>query len=84
MRRSIVMAGPGAVAAGAVCINTVGRWRSWGVDPEASGPTLPGDDLVPDATTVDSRFIEIDAPPSAVWPWLVQMGDDRGACTATP
>jgi hypothetical protein len=79
MRRSIVMAGAGAIAAaGAVFVNTVGRWRSWGVDPEASGATLPGDDLVPDATTADTRIIEIDAPPSAVWPWLVQMGDDRG------
>jgi hypothetical protein len=79
MRRSIVMAGAGAVAAaGAVLVSTVGRWRSWGVDLEASDATLPGDELVPDATTVDSRFIEIDAPPSSVWPWLVQMGDDRG------
>ena len=79
MRRSIVMAGAGAVAAaGAVVVNTVGRWRSWGIDPEASAATLPGDDLVPDATTADTRIIEIDAPPSAVWPWLVQMGDDRG------
>jgi hypothetical protein len=79
MRRSIVMAGAATLAAaGAVAVNTVGQWRSWGVDPAASAATLPGDDLVPDATTADTRVIEIDAPPSAVWPWLVQMGDDRG------
>jgi hypothetical protein len=27
---------------------------------------------------VSTRVIAIDAPPSAVWPWLVQMGPGRG------
>ena len=52
-------------------------WRTWGLDPEVSTAPLPGDDLVPDATTVDTRVIDIAAPPAAVWPWLVQMGDTR-------
>jgi hypothetical protein len=56
---------------------TVRWWRTWGVDPiEAVGP-LPGDDLVPTPTAIDTRGITIDAPPEAVWPWLVQMGFDR-------
>jgi hypothetical protein len=29
------------------------------------------------ATMVTTRAITIDAPPDAVWPWLVQMGQDR-------
>ena len=52
--------------------------RSWGLDPDESTRDLPGDDLVPDAPLVETRGITIDAAPSAVWPWLVQMGYGRG------
>ena len=38
---------------------------------------LPGDELVPTPTAIDTRGITIDAPPEAVWPWLVQMGYGR-------
>ena len=54
------------------------RLTSWGVDPTVSASVLPGDDLVVDPIAVDTRSLDIAAPPSAVWPWLVQMGDDRG------
>lgn len=52
--------------------------RTWGTDPAEAGRDLPGDDLIPEATLVETRGITIDAPPSAVWPWLVQMGYGRG------
>jgi hypothetical protein len=43
---------------------------------------LPGDDLLDPADIVATRAIGIDAPPSAIWPWLVQMGPGRaGAYT---
>ena len=45
--------------------------------PEERRAALPGDDLMPDATTVTTRAVTIGAPASAVWPWLVQMGQDR-------
>lgn len=46
----------------------------WGATPvEVAGP-LPGDGLVPGAQFVATRAITIDAPPEAVWPWLVQVG----------
>ena len=32
---------------------------------------------MPDATTVTTRAVTIQVPASAVWPWLVQMGQDR-------
>jgi hypothetical protein len=35
---------------------------------------LPGDELLEDADGVATRALTIDAPPSAVWPWLAQMG----------
>jgi hypothetical protein len=39
---------------------------------------LPGDDLLTDAGIVSTRAVKVDAPPSAIWPWLVQMGPGRG------
>jgi hypothetical protein len=36
--------------------------------------TLPGDELVPSPRWQSTRAITIDAPPDAVWPWIVQMG----------
>jgi len=45
---------------------------TWGADePEAR---LPGDELLEDADGVATRAIWIDAPRSAVWPWIAQMG----------
>jgi hypothetical protein len=37
----------------------------------------PGDDLVPDATITIDRWLDFDAPPADVWPWLVQLGKQR-------
>jgi hypothetical protein len=39
---------------------------------------LPGDDLVFRPMFTTNHAITIDAPPEAVWPWLVQMGWHRG------
>jgi hypothetical protein len=35
---------------------------------------MPGDALLPRAQFRATRAITIDAPPEAVWPWLVQVG----------
>lgn len=52
-------------------------WKHWGVDPAEAERALPGDDLVPEPQAADTRGLTIAAPPSAVWPWLVQMGYGR-------
>lgn len=39
---------------------------------------LPGDALVADPAIQTTEAVYIDAPVAAVWPWLVQMGQDRG------
>src|SRR5262249_18310659 len=36
------------------------------------------DDLLANPDIIATRAITIDAPPAAVWPWLVQMGSGRG------
>jgi hypothetical protein len=55
---------------------------NWGAKAEEAARRLPGDDLLEPADIVATRAIRIDAPPSAIWPWLVQMGPGRaGAYT---
>jgi hypothetical protein len=52
-------------------------WRDWGANTEEAGRPLPGDEVIAGGMPVETRAIAIDAPPSAVWPWLVQMGLGR-------
>lgn len=68
------------LAAGAVAYGKLlrPRFKVWGATDEEHAATYPGDDLVPGARDRSTFAITIDAPPSAVWPWLVQMGTDRG------
>ena len=55
---------------------------TWGATAEEVDRRLPGDELLEDADIVATRAIRIEAPPSAIWPWLVQMGRGRaGAYT---
>jgi hypothetical protein len=42
------------------------------------GSPLPGDDIVPHPKTGYTVGMTIHAAPSAIWPWLVQMGQGRG------
>ena len=51
--------------------------QGWLAAPEESTRVLPGDDLVGAPTIDETRAITIDAPPAAIWPWLVQMGYGR-------
>lgn len=40
--------------------------------------SLPGDELLPAPTVVSTQAITINAPAESIWPWLVQLGKDRG------
>jgi hypothetical protein len=50
----------------------------WGASDEEVELTLPGDELITDAASQVTRAISIDAPAEDVWPWLIQLGADRG------
>jgi uncharacterized protein YndB with AHSA1/START domain len=39
---------------------------------------LPGDDLIANPSLITTKAITIDAPPERIWPWLMQLGVDRG------
>jgi hypothetical protein len=47
---------------------------SWGATDAEANARLPGDELLEEADGVATRAITIDAPASAVWPWIAQMG----------
>ncbi|MGA9857022.1 MAG: PPOX class F420-dependent oxidoreductase [Solirubrobacteraceae bacterium] len=47
---------------------------TWGANEAEAQSHLPGDELLEHADGVATRAIEIHAPPSAVWPWIAQMG----------
>ena len=47
----------------------------WGSTPEEQAMVLPGDTAPPSAYF--TRAISVDSPPSAVWPWLLAIGQDR-------
>ncbi len=51
-------------------------WLPVRATPDETAAALPGDDLVSADVTMDRAFT-LDAPPSTVWPWLVQIGKER-------
>jgi hypothetical protein len=57
------------------------NWRpwfmNWGATPEEQAMELPGDQLLPNPAYRFTRAITIHAPAAEVWPWIVQMGEDR-------
>jgi hypothetical protein len=50
----------------------------WGVDETTAARRLPGDELVPEPRWSWTHGVEIDATPGEVWPWIAQMGADKG------
>jgi hypothetical protein len=74
-----IVVGSAVAAAGWATFYGASRWyATWGVEDDEAVRALAGDELVPNATKTDTRGITIAAPPSDVWPWLVQMGYGRG------
>ncbi len=71
-----------ASALGAVAVawqRVVDPWqRTWGATEEEVGGVLPGDHLVAEPAAEATRAVTVEAPPEAVWPWIVQIGADRG------
>ena len=54
-------------------------WQArWGATDEEISMTLPGDAFLAEPTAELTRAITIEAPREEVWPWIVQLGADRG------
>lgn len=54
------------------------RMLNWGATPAEIARLFPGDNLLPDPGAESTMVIDISAPPGAVWPWLVQLGQEQG------
>ena len=68
-------------AAGAIAFyrGRIRPWMyTWRADDDEIAAVLPGDDLVSANTPRTTRAVTVDAPIDAVWPWLAQIGEDRG------
>ena len=55
-----------------------GARSHWGIDAETAERTYPGDGLITSPRWSWTHGIEIDAPAREVWPWVAQIGADKG------
>ena len=84
MRTRTMLAPAVAVAAAGAAATWFGTrvLRPWmhrgGATDEDLERTLPGDELSPDAVCVSTRAVTIEAPAERIWPWLCQIGQQRG------
>ena len=68
-----------AVAIFAAFFTLVRPWYlQWGASQVEARITLPGDEIVPNPASQTTRAITIDAAAEDVWPWVAQIGQDRG------
>ena len=85
MRKLLESAWAGAQIAFHVLLGPVlhRRRTRWGATEDEIARRLPGDELVPRPVWGYDHAITIDAPRSAVWPWLVQLGRAAEGSTRT-
>jgi hypothetical protein len=76
-RRPGMASTAGVLATGLYALKVRPWMLQWGATRSESEATLPGDELAP-RPVGPTRAVTIDAPVEAVWPWLAQIGQDRG------
>jgi hypothetical protein len=55
------------------------RWMGrWGTIPSDLTRVMAGDSLLVDPTYSGTLAVSVNAPPEDIWPWLVQIGYQRG------
>jgi hypothetical protein len=54
------------------------RLRRWGASPDEVAHAFAGDELVPDPLYTTTHAVTVRAAAEAIWPWLVQIGQNRG------
>lgn len=74
MVSKVLVAGVGA----ATLLAARSTLRNWGATKSECRAVLPGDELVPDPASVITRAVTVGASAAEVWPWLVQIGQNRG------
>src|SRR5215831_8858762 len=79
-RSTVIWTGIAVVLISGIAYWEIARpwFNHWGATGEEVRESVPGDVLVTRPDFVSTRAITIHAPASAVWPWVVQMGQNRG------
>ena len=77
-RRILVLVGAFAAIACAFFLIVRPWYLRWGATDEEVRRILPGDEIIPTASGQETRAITIRAPIERVWPWVAQLGQDRG------
>jgi len=55
------------------------RWFArWGTTPDDLTRGMAGDNVIVNPTHSATHAVTVNAPPEDIWPWLVQMGYQRG------
>lgn len=68
----------GSAIAGVGLLAARQYYRNWGTTKDECQMALPGDEFVEQPAVQTTEGVWIEAPAADVWPWLVQMGQDRG------
>jgi hypothetical protein len=69
----------GIIVIGVAAIALLTPWMNrWGATNAEIAASLPGDELVPSPVLLYNRAVTVKAAPEQIYPWLVQMGAERG------
>lgn len=71
-------AGAAVMATGLLTPFRRGKRGRWGVSAEVAARRYPGDELIEEPLWGWTHGIEVNASSSDVWPWVAQIGADRG------
>jgi hypothetical protein len=64
---------------GVVLTSLLTPWMDhWGATNEEVAATYPADELVPQPASFVNRVVTINAKPEQIYPWIVQLGADKG------
>jgi hypothetical protein len=70
-RRALPIVGLGV----GVYLRVLRPWQlRWGATDDEVRRAMPGDELVARPTFNATRAVTVEAPPSLIWPWIVQIG----------
>ena len=54
------------------------RFNGWGTTPNEVTSVMPGDKVIANPTNSAMQVVTVATSPENIWPWLVQMGYQRG------
>jgi hypothetical protein len=78
LRRSLMAAAVLFALFNVVYFSALRAWHlRWGASKTELSATAPGDELLADAEFGSTHAITIHAAPEKIWPWLMQIGQDR-------